>query len=405
MYYVRAMATSDPTDVHFDPYAYETHEDPYPVYERLRRLAPAYWNDDIGFWALSRHADVLEGFLNTARYSNTGGVSLDQGDMGDPASTTSFLAMDPPRHTKMRGLVSRGFTPRRVAELEPKIRALAVHYIGTFLDQDGCEFIEAFAGRLPMDVISEMLGVPPKDRSMLRAWADLVLHREEGYTGVPQAGLDAALHLIGYFDELVKERKKKPGDDLVSALLDAELDGEKLLDGDVIAFLFLMIIAGNETTTKLLGNMLYWISRNPDQHDKVRDDPSAIPLWVEETLRYDNSSQALMRTVAEEHSLHGKTLREGDRVLLLVGAGNRDGEVFAQPDTFDIERDTTASLSFGRGTHFCLGASLARLEARVSVEELQKVISDFSVVESGLVRVHSSNVRGFSAVPIEFTRR
>ncbi len=399
------MTSRDASEVHFDPYAYETHEDPYPIYERLRRDAPVYWNREIGFWALSRYDDVLEGFKNTVLYSNKGGVSLDQGDMGDPASTTSFLAMDPPRHTKMRGLVSRGFTPRRVAELEPKIRALAKHYIGTFLDQGHCEFIDAFAGRLPMDVISEMLGVEREDRDMLRAWADLVLHREEGVAGVPQEGLDASLHLVGYFDQLVKERKRKRGDDLVSALLEAEVDGERLAAADVIAFLFLMIIAGNETTTKLLGNMLYWISRNPEQHDKVRDDPAAIPSWVEETLRYDNSSQALMRTVAEEHEVRGQTLRAGDRVLLLVGSANRDEAAFERADVFDIERDTTASLSFGRGTHFCLGASLARLEARVSLEEIQKVIADFTVVESGLVRVHSSNVRGFSAVPIEFSLR
>ncbi len=403
MYYLTTMVSRP--EVLFDPYAYETHEDPYPIYRRLRQEAPVYWNDEVGFWALSRHEDVLEGFKNVEHYSNKGGVSLDQGDMGDPASTTSFLAMDPPRHTKMRGLVSRGFTPRRVAELEPKIRELAVHYIDTFLERGECEFIESFAGRLPMDVISEMLGVRREDREMLRRWADIVLHREEGVAGVPQEGLDASLHLIGYFDELVKERKRKLGTDLVSALLEAELDGAKLADADVIAFLFLMIIAGNETTTKLLGNMLYWASRNPDQHDKVRDDPAAIPLWVEETLRYDNSSQALMRTVAQEHEVRGKTLREGDRVLLLVGSANRDEDVFDCADTFDIERDTSASLSFGRGTHFCLGASLARLEARVSLEEIQKVISDFSVDESGLVRVHSSNVRGFSAVPIEFERR
>jgi cytochrome P450 len=399
------MSENLESEVRFDPYAYETHEDPYPIYRRLRERAPVYWNDEIGFWAFSRYADVLEGFKNVTLYSNTGGVSLDQGDMGDPASTTSFLAMDPPRHTKMRGLVSRGFTPRRVAELEPKIRALAVHYIATFLDQGRCDFIESFAGKLPMDVISEMLGVRQEDRDMLRAWADLVLHREEGFAGVPKEGLEASLNIVGYFDELVRDRRRRPGDDLVSALLEAEIDGERLADRDVIAFLFLMIIAGNETTTKLLGNMLYWIHRNPQQHDKIRDDPSKIPLWVEETLRYDNSSQALMRTVKEAHEVRGQALHEGDRVLLLVGSANRDDEVFERPDEFDIERDTTASLSFGRGTHFCLGASLARLEARVSLEEIQKVIADFRVDESGLVRVHSSNVRGFAAVPIEFTRR
>jgi cytochrome P450 len=208
--------------------------------------------------------------------------------------------------------------------------------------------------------------------------------------------------LLAYFVELVAERHKRPGDDLASALLAVELDGERLEDRDVIAFCYLMIIAGNETTTKLLANALYWLARNPAERDKVRSDPSRIPAWVEETLRYDNSTQLMTRTVTRDLELHGEKLREGDRMVLLIGSANRDADVFPDPDRFDIDRDTSAHLSFGKGAHFCLGAALARLEARVSLEEVWKRLPEYEVEEAGLERVHSTNVRGFSRLPLRF---
>jgi cytochrome P450 len=389
----------------YDPYAYEIHEDPYPVYADLRRHAPVYRNERLGLWALSRHADVFAAFRDTARFSNRNGVSLDPAAANPGAAATmSFLAMDPPRHTRMRGLVSRAFTPRRVSDLEPRVRALARHYIDEFIESGHCDFIADFAGKLPMDVISEMLGVPESDRSELRRWADTVVHRDEGVTDLPASAIEAAAKILGYFDAMIRERRARPRDDLTGALLAAEIDGDRLIDGEVIGFLFLMIIAGNETTTKLLGNALYWLWRNPSQRELVHRDPSLIPAWVEETLRYDPSSQAIARTLATDYELHGTTMREGDRVALLIGAANRDESVFADPDRYDVRRDTSATLSFGYGTHFCLGASLARLEGRVALEELQARLPDYEIDPSGIVRVHSVNVRGFAALPIEFPR-
>jgi cytochrome P450 len=172
----------------------------------------------------------------------------------------------------------------------------------------------------------------------------------------------------------------------------------------VIGFLFLMIIAGNETTTKLLGNALYWLWRNPSQRQLVWRDPSLIPNWVEETLRYDPSSQAIARTLATDYELHGTTMREGDRVALLIGAANRDETVFPDPDRYDLTRDTSATLAFGYGTHYCLGASLARLEGRIALEELQARLPDYEIDAAGIVRVHSVNVRGFAVLPIEYPR-
>jgi cytochrome P450 len=222
---------------------------------------------------------------------------------------------------------------------------------------------------------------------------------------VPPAGMEAAANIFGYFSQLVEERAKQPRDDLTGALLAAELDGDRLHRQEVEAFLFLMIIAGNETTTKLLGNALYWMERNPGERAKVRADPGLIPRWVEETLRYDGSTQALARTMAEDVEVHGQCLRTGDRVVLLIGSGNRDERVFPDPDRYDVGRDTTAMLSFGHGTHFCLGAALARLEGRIALEEIVARLPDYEIDHAGLARIHSVNVRGFAAMPIAFGAR
>ncbi len=389
--------------VQYDPYAYPIHEDPYPVYAKLRAEAPVYRNEEIGFWALSRHADVLAAFKDSARLSNRYGVSLEPLASHPQAHLTmSFLAMDPPRHDHIRALVSRGFTPRRVAELEPRIRELAAGSIDRFIEAGRCDFIAEFAGTLPMAVISEIMGVPEADRDRLRRLADTVVHREADMHDVPPAGIEAAAQMIGYFQEFVAERRRHAADDLTGALLVAAIDGERLKEEEVLAFLFLMVIAGNETTTKLLGNALYWLWKNPGERDRVRANPALIPRWVEETLRYDPSSQALKRTVSSEFELHGCRLREGDKVYLLVGSANRDERVFPQADRYDILRDTAASLSFGHGTHFCLGAALARLEGRVALEEVHRRLFDYEICPAGITRVHSINVRGFAALPIEF---
>jgi cytochrome P450 len=254
-----------------------------------------------------------------------------------------------------------------------------------------------------MDVVSEMLGVPEPDRATLRTWADTVVHREEGMTDVPPEGRLAAAKMLQYFMELVADREKHPRDDLTGALLDAELEGDRLDQREILGFLFLMIVAGNETTTKLLGNALYWLWKNPAERDRVRADPGLVPGWVEETLRYDNSTQSLVRSLAEDVELYGEKLRAGQRVVLLIGSANRDERAFEDPDRFDIQRNTSASLSFGHGTHFCMGAALARLEARIALEEVQRRIPNFEIDPSGIVRVHSINVRGFAALPIEFS--
>lgn len=389
-------------DLVLDPYDYEFHEDPYPYYKRLRDEAPLYRNDELNFWALTRHADVHRGFRNSTELSNKLGVSLDPISRTPEAyRTMSFLAMDDPGHLRLRTLVSKGFTPRRIRELEARVVELTRQHLDTALESETFDYITEFAGKLPMDVISELIGVPTQDRQHLRALADAVMHREDGVTDVPQSALVAAMDLLVYYADMVKQRRRTPHDDLTSALLEAEIDGDRLGDDEIMAFLFLMVVAGNETTTKLLGNAIYWGGANPDQLAGVYGDHSRIPLWVEETLRYDTSSQILARLVAADIEFHGTTVPAGDTLLLVPGSAHRDERVFDDPDAFRIGREIGSKLlSFGSGAHFCLGAHLARMEARVALTELFGRIGGYEVDEAAAVRVHSSSVRGFAHLPI-----
>ncbi len=390
----------------YNPYAYDMHENPYPTYARLRAEAPVYRNDEFDFWSLSRHDDVLAAFRNVDLYSNAYGVSLDPSAFSpDAHRTMSFLALDPPRHTRMRSLVGKGFTPTKVAAMEHRVREITREHLEPALERGTFDFIADFAGKVPMDVISELVGVPRTDRPELRRLADLVLHREDGVFDVPPTGMEAALTLVGYYQEMVDERRRAPQDDLTSALLVAEVDGDRLTDEEIVSFLFLMVVAGNETTTKLLGNAWYWGWRNPDERAKPFRDPARVPDWVEETLRYDTSSQMLLRVTRAPVDLHGTNIPEGDRVLLLVGSANRDDAVFPEADRYDLDRDTSRLVSFGSGRHFCMGASLARVEARIGLSELVARVAGYEVDPAGIERVHSINVRGLAALPTSVVLR
>lgn len=396
------MTAASLEPVTFDPYDYVFHEDPYPIYARLRTEAPLYYNADLDFYALSRHADVTAGFRNAAALSNANGVSLDPAAWGPHAhKTMSFLAMDDPRHMRMRKLVFKGFTPKRVADMETRIRELTLEYLEPALERGEFDWIQDFAGKLPMDVISELMGVPVADRDEIRHMADMVMHREDGVTDVPDSAIEASLNLVVYYSDMVAQRRENPTDDLTSALLGAEIDGDRLTDDEIIGFMFLMVVAGNETTTKLLGNALYWAGHNPAEYAKVVADPERVPDWVEETLRYDTSSQIVARTATEDLEYHGRVVPAGSKVLLLIGSANRDGEVFDNADSYDLDRAEKGNLaSFGAGVHFCLGAHLARLEATVALREFAARVKSYRVREDEFVRVHSSNVRGFAKLPI-----
>lgn len=397
------QATDQP--LAFDPYDYGFQEDPYPVYARLRAEDPLHHSEAYDLWALTRHADIAAALRDDATYSSAMGVSLDKSAWGpDAHKVMSFLAMDPPRQQRLRGLVSRGFTPRRVRELAPRIQAMTEEYYDRVLRTGAdVDWIADFAGRLPMDVISELMGVPKADRDELRRLADLVVHREDGVLDVPKEGMVAALDLVAYYSDMVQERRQNPTEDLTSALLQAEMDGDRLEDQEVIGFLFLMVVAGNETTTKLLGNALFHLSAHPDQQAAVWDRAELVGPWIEETLRYDTSSQMVARHLKKDVALHGRVAPEGAKLMLVLGSANRDERVFSSPDKYDVLREKAElakHISFGGGRHFCLGAHLARLEATIALEELVRRTRTVEVDRGEAVRVHSTNVRGFAALPI-----
>ncbi|MCW2801741.1 MAG: cytochrome [Aeromicrobium sp.] len=408
------MTVDSDTPLLFDPYDYEFHEDPYPLYARLRAEAPVFHAHADNLWVVSRHADVRRVMRDDDTFSNRMGVSLDASAWTpDAHRVMSFLALDGVEQTRLRKLVSAAFTPRRVRELEPQIERLTEHYLertfATNAEHGEVDWITEFAGRLPMDVISELLGVPEADRDEARRLADLTVHREDGVRDVPGAGMAAAMELISYFADLVKERRTSPADDLISALTTAENDGDRLSDDEINAFVFLMVVAGNETTTKLLGNALLHLAANPVQQAEVYADPASLVVtWVEETLRHDTSSQMLARYVVNDVEINGQNVPAGSKLLMLLGSANRDEEVFSSPDVFDIHRpkdEISQSLSFGTGRHFCLGAHLARLEAKVVLEELVRRTTTFEVHADRAVRVHSTSVRGFANLPTTFTER
>jgi cytochrome P450 len=384
--------------VGFNPYSYEFHEDPFPVYRSLRDDAPAYYNEELKFWALSRYDDVLRALHDPDVFCSRYGITLEDGN-----PLPMMLTTDPPDHTALRRLVSRAFTPRRIADLEPNIRKLSTEYLDALDGRTEADLIGDYAALLPMDVISTLLGVPAGDQNMLRSWSDALLHREEGIAEVTPAGIEAATNLFKYFGAFLADKRANPGaaDDLAEALNAAEYEGDRLRDDQIVGFLFLLIIAGNETTTKLLGNCLLALQRFPGERAKVQGDLGRVPAAIEEILRYEGSTQAMARTLTADVELHGQRMPAGDKVLLLLGSGNRDERVWDRPDVYDIDRNwPTHHLAFGHGIHVCLGAALARLEMKVSLEEFLTRYPRYEIDETRLVRVHSGNVRGYAHAPI-----
>jgi cytochrome P450 len=384
-----------------NPYSYEFHEDPFPFYRELRDHAPCYHNPSMGFWALSRYRDVLDALHDPGTYCSRFGITLEQDN-----PLPMLLTTDPPDHTELRRLVSRAFTPRRVADLEPEIRVLARDFLSGLVAKGEGDLVADYAARLPMDVIARMLGVPQHDEEQLRVWTNVLLERAEGVPDVTPAGVAAATHLYKYFCDFVADRRAAIAsgvapDDLTTALCAAGTGQDALADDQVVGFCFLLIIAGNETTTKLLANCLLALQRAPHERRKVVADPGRIPDAVEEILRHEGSTQLMARTLTKPVALHGELMPEGAKVLLLLGSANRDERVWDRPDDFDIDRKSDVQhVGFGHGIHVCLGAALARLEMRFSLEEIFRVMPGYEIDEPGCTRVHSGNVRGWAKVPI-----
>ena len=350
------------------------------------------------FWVLSRFDDVFEGYGDWKTYTSTNGISLSE--VGD---ALSMIQMDPPQQVALRNLVSRAFTLRRIAEMEPRIRHLTGELLEALHDVRECDIIERFAALLPSNVICTMLGIPVDDHEQLRLLTEQILHRDPGTLTPPATSVDAATRVIEYFGSHVATKRKQPENDLVSALCAAELEGRLLDDAEILGFCFLLLSGGNETTEKLIANTLYLLARHPDQRRQVIEDPSLLPGAIEESLRLISPTQYMVRTTTRDVEKHGCILEKGKKVVLLIGAANRDDRKYSEPDRFDIRREMDRHLAFGYGTHFCLGASLARLESRVALEEIHLRLPAYDIDESGIEMVHAGNVAGMARLPIRFT--
>jgi cytochrome P450 len=390
--------------VELNPFSYQFHEDPYPTYRWLRDHAPLYHNDSLSFWALSRYRDVFDASLAWEVYSSAEGTTLERVDPRLFETRPMIIFLDPPRHDRLRKLVSRAFTPRRVADLEPFIRGAVSRLLDRVAREGGGDFVRDVSMPLPMEVIFTLLGVPEDDRRQLRGWMDLSLERDPDTPVIPERAMIAMASMMQYWPDFVDGLRRKPDGGLVSALLATEVEGEdgtptRLTDGEVIGFCNLIGAAGNETVTKLLANACVLFARHPEQYRTILDHPDAIPDAVEETLRFTSPSQYQGRVTTRDVEWYGQAVPKGARVLLLTGSANRDEREFPDPDRFDVGRRPEQHLALGQGVHFCLGASLARLESRVTIEEFAKRFPRYTVDESKCVRVHMSNVHGFEHVP------
>jgi cytochrome P450 len=396
-----APAEADPG---YDPFDYQVHENPYPTYAWMRANAPVYRNDARDFWALSRYADVEHALRHPGLFSSGNGISLEAELWGPHAVKTSlFLAMDPPDHGNYRRLTSSAFTPRQVAAREPRIRELARIRLTPLRDLTSFDFAADYAAALPNDVVCEMLGVPMSDWDQIRADADQLKQREDGTEDRGPDSIAAAMRLANYVIALLSDLRRRPGADLTSDMIRAEVDGQKLTDSQIVAFLFLLLTAGNESTGKTLGNAWYHAWLHPEVQRAGLN--GRAEAWATETLRYDSASQMVARTVTEDIELHGTRLEAGSRVAILPASANRDERVFPDPDVYDLDRDTSKMLSFGRGPHHCLGAALARLGMKIALEEVGRLYSHYEIDIANARRVHSSHQRGFASLPCTVTHR
>jgi cytochrome P450 len=385
----------------YDPTSWETQEDPYPVYRWLRDEAPVHHNEKLGFWALSRFQDVWDATLDWESFTSIHGQTLEKITLPLPM----MISMDPPQHTRVRALVAKAFTPRRVAEMEPIVRRLTRERLGGLEPGSQIDLFEQLASCMPMDVISTLLGVPPEHRDRIRHLTNQMMHREPGELEMNARHAQIGAELFAFFRELIALRRRRREDDLLSALIDARLQGEDgrptaLTDDELLGFCLLLGSAGHETTARLICNSAVTLWRHPDQRRQLAEDPRRLPAAVEELLRFDPPSQVQGRWSTRAVGIHGRTIPADVRVLLLTGAAQRDPREYDDPDRFDIHRKIERHLSFGFGQHLCLGKSLARQECRVAFEELLGRFPDYEIDETGLAWAHNNNVRGYAKVPM-----
>jgi cytochrome P450 len=388
----------------YEPYSRRFQDDPYPLYKHFRDHEPCSYNPQMDFYALFRFEDVWNATLDWETMSSTMGPSLEnRGQI--PGHLFSIIGMDPPAHTKLRNVVSRGFTPRRIAALEDEIRGIAKSYLEPLASREAFDFEQEFAVKFPMDVISALLGIPEEDREEYRHAVDKGLNRDPDVQHDATSAISSLVAGQNYVAELIEQRRKQPREDLITVLAAAEFEDvnghrRTLTNDECRSFVTLLAAAGAETTAKLLGHAIYLLWKHPDQRQHLFDDLSRIPNAIEEILRYEAPSQFQGRVALRDSIWHGVAIPSGARVALVTGAACRDEREYPDPDRFDVTRKHEREIYFGHGHHVCIGKSLARLETRIALEEVAALFPRYEVDESGITRTYQAHVKGYVNLPI-----
>lgn len=386
-----------PVAFDFDPYSIAVQEDPYPFYKVLRAEHPLYWCEKANTWALSRYDDVAAACSDPSRFSSARGNVLDD----DPARMGRTLGTsDPPKHDNLRRLVNAAFLRGRVLEREADLRRTAEQLVDEFVAADGGDLIQQLSARLTTTAICGILGFPRSDHVQLKHWVDGLIYRDPVTRKLPPAGEEARVAIVAYAQRTISDRRAVPQDDLISALVQAEVEGQKLTAEDLLHTLATLLAAGIESASSFIGNAMLALHEHPEQADLLARDPSLAAQAIEEMLRYDTPTQRFHRVAVNDIELHGSTIRSGQSVLVMYGSGNRDERKFENPDRFDITRPAGRHLGLGFGTHFCLGAQLARALSRVFLETWFVRVKSFSIDTQAVVRMHSPVFRGLSRMPV-----
>jgi cytochrome P450 len=388
-------------ELYYDPYNFEIDDDPYPIWKRLRDEAPLYFNEKYNFYALSRYDDVARELHNWENYRSGRGTTMDIILSGIQLPPGIILFEDPPIHDLHRRLLSRVFTPRRMEAIEPLTRQYCVRALDPLVGSDRFDFISDIGAQIPMRTIGYLLGIPEQNQAMIRDTSNSALTLEEGEFSGARADLFEDSQAL--FAEYIDWRADHPSDDVMTQLLNAELEEDgavrRLTRTEVLMYTSMVAGAGNETTTRLIGFAGQLLAENPDQRRELADDFSLIPRAIEEVLRYEAPSPVQARYVARDVECRDQTIPQDSIMLLLNGSANRDERHFPDADRFDIHRNG-AHLSFGQGLHFCLGSALARMQARVVLEEVLKRWPDWEVDYDAAEKAHTASVRGWAKLPV-----
>jgi cholest-4-en-3-one 26-monooxygenase len=381
---------------------------PHDAFRVLRKEAPVYYHKEPGgrgYWAITKYDDVVAISKDPGRFSSArGGTNIQDYPAEDLSAIQLMMVnMDPPQHVKFRRLASTGFTPRMVARLEPRIREVTNGILDKIAKKGQCDFVTTIAAELPLQVIAEMMGVPIEDRHMLFDWSNrLIGFDDPEFQTSLEDGKAAAMEVWMYASQLAERRRGHKGEDLVSVLVNAEIDGERLTEEEFDAFFLLLAVAGNETTRNLISGGMLALIENPDQRARLLADPSLVPSAVEEMLRWVTPVMYFRRTATKDSEIRGQKIKEGDKVVMYYSSANRDEDYFTNGEKFDVGRTPNEHLAFGTGQHFCLGANLARLEIRVMFEELLRRLPDVELA-GPVRRLRSNFINGYKEIPVKFT--